>query len=185
MKSLKNFSIFILLAYCSFSFLSCEKKEQPIKFRVDQFKQTAVSTGLVMALSVQQEAEIGGSTWKPLYHKIAGFNYEPGYVYDILVAETKIQNPPQGGSAFGYRLLQVLSRTPVNGPFSLNLKINNSKFVKGDATIGFDLLTEARIDCSNLCTQFDQAINSNSANVIGKFTLNPDGSIKLVSFTVN
>lgn len=176
---------FLILSCSFFLFTSCEKREQSIKLRINQFKQTAVDSGPKLALSVQKEANIGSNSWEPLYCKIAGFDYEPGFIYDLLVTDAKILNPAPGENASGYRLLQVVSKTPTNKPFDLNLKIVKNVFVNGNQQAGFNLLAETPIDCNNLCNELAQALNNDPDSMIGKFILNPDGSIKLLALTVN
>ena len=177
---------FLLIASLSFTILtSCEKSEQQVKFRVNQFKQTAVALGPIMTLSIQQGEQIGSNNWTPLYDQIVGFSYEPGYIYEILVTETKIQNPPANGSSKGYILKQILSKTKVSTSerFSLNLKLDDTVFVTSNINNGYNILEQVDIDCANLCTEFDAAIHSNKKNVKGKFLLNENGSIKLVELS--
>ncbi|MDQ7948024.1 MAG: DUF4377 domain-containing protein [Pedobacter sp.] len=168
-----------------FLFSSCEKKEHAIRFRINQFKQPATTPERVMALSVQEGSAIGSNEWRPLHNTIAGLNYEPGYIYEVLVSETEIMNPPPGTSHVGYRLLEVLSKTPVNQPFEIKLKVDNKIFVDGNSSMGFNLLNEAHIDCGSLCDDLSQAVSTDPASIVGKFTLNADGSIKLIELKVN
>ena len=162
--------------------LSCEKIEEPIKFRVNQFKQTAIDVAPVMTLSIQQGSQIGTNTWTPLYDEIVGFVYEPGYIYELLVTETDILNPPADGSSKAYRLKQILSKTKVanDSSFTLNLKQNETVFVKGDSNSGYNILEQVNIDCGNLCNEFNSALQSNAVNIRGSFILNENGTIKLI-----
>ena len=182
-KTSISYTFFALLIFL----LSCEKTEQPITFRVNQFKQTAIGVGPLMTLSIQQGNQIGTENWTPLYSQIVGFNYEPGYIYDLLVTETEILNPPADGSNKGYYLKQVLAKTKVNNDdqFSLTLKVDETVFVKGDANNGYNILEQVEIDCGNLCSEFYTAMQSNAENITGKFVLNENGSIKLVELDVD
>ncbi len=47
------------------------------------------------------------------YSGIAGFAYEPGYEYELLVQESPVANPPAGGSSIQWTLVEVVSKTPV------------------------------------------------------------------------
>lgn len=185
LKIIKTLKIlFVTLTIGTISF-SCEKIEEPIKFRVNQFKQTAVGVAPVMTLSVQQGSQIGTTSWTPLYNDILGFVYEPGYIYELLVTETDILNPPADGSSKAYRLKQILSKTKVstNDQFTLNLKLNETVFVKGNVASGYNILEEVDIDCGTLCNEFNLALQSNAANIRGNFILNENGSIKLIGLT--
>jgi hypothetical protein len=55
-----------------------------------------------------REAE--AEPYRNLYSGIAGFQYEPSYVYELRVEVTTIPNPPADGSAVRYRLLEVISK---------------------------------------------------------------------------
>ena len=50
------------------------------------------------------------------YDSIEGFKYEEGYVYRIRMerydAWPGLEEPPQDASAYGYRLVEVVSQTP-------------------------------------------------------------------------
>ena len=177
---------FLFIALLSITVLSsCEKSEKQLRFRINQFKQTALAVGPVMTLSIQQGDQIGSNNWSPLYDQIVGFDYEPGYIYEILVTETKIENPVADGSSKGYILKQILSKTKVatSDQFSLNLKLDKTVFVKGDIIKGYNILDQVEIDCGNLCVEFDAALQSNSKNLNGKFILNENGTIKLVELS--
>ncbi|WP_316765535.1 DUF4377 domain-containing protein [Pedobacter frigiditerrae] len=184
-KTISNARNLILLSLITLSsfFLSCEKTENQIKIRINQFKQTAVAPyGPVITLSAQQGNEIGSANWSAFYDQIVGFDYEAGYVYDILVVETEILNPPADGNSKAYQLKQILSKTKVDESVTFNLTLKNDliNYVKGDAVSGYTLLDEADIDCGTLCTEFANALQSNSKLINGKFCLNSNGSIKLV-----
>ncbi|GGX20034.1 DUF4377 domain-containing protein [Aquimarina muelleri] len=48
--------------------------------------------------------------WLFFYDTIEGFKYEEGYIYEIEVAITKIENPPADGSSLQYTLVKILSK---------------------------------------------------------------------------
>ena len=174
---------FLSLFLCSIFINSCEKSENQFKIRINQFKQTAVAEyGPIVTLSAQEGNEIGSANWSPLYNQIIGFDYEIGYVYDLLVAETEILNPNENSGAKAYQLRQVISKTKVdeNITFNLTLKQELINFVKGDATSGYKLLNETNIDCGTLCSEFETALHSNPKKLSGKFVIHSNGSIKLV-----
>ena len=47
------------------------------------------------------------------YSDIQGFDYEPGYDYELLVQKIPAENPPADASAIEWRLIEVVSKTPV------------------------------------------------------------------------
>lgn len=182
MKNLSSCTLraFYALILCLF-INACEKVEQPIRLNINQFKQTGyTSNGPSLVLSAQMGSSIGSDTWNPLYEQIVGFNYEPGYVYELLVTETEITYPQGSGKA--YQLKEIISKRKVNQsiPFTLDLKLPNVNYIKGDVNNGFKILEEVTIDCDNLCNEMALALADDSKKLSGKFILNADGSIKLM-----
>ena len=49
------------------------------------------------------------------YNQIEGFDYIPGYEYELLVNVEEVANPPAGGSSLKYTLIEEVSATEV-GP---------------------------------------------------------------------
>ena len=47
--------------------------------------------------SCLQVRESSDAAWTLLYEEIAGFEYEPGYLYEIRVKEEAVVNPPADG----------------------------------------------------------------------------------------
>lgn len=56
------------------------------------------------------------------YSQIDGFTFEPGYEYELLVEITPIADPPADGSSLSYRLVEVVSQTPVEGATTSELE---------------------------------------------------------------
>ncbi len=52
--------------------------------------------------------------WELFYDSIQGFEYEEGFLYDLLIEEQTVENPPAGGSSIKWVLVEVLDTTPVN-----------------------------------------------------------------------
>ena len=46
------------------------------------------------------------------YGPITGFNFEPGYRYELLVMVNKVESPPQDVSDLAYELIKVIGKTP-------------------------------------------------------------------------
>jgi hypothetical protein len=47
-----------------------------------------------------------------LYSDIRGFDYEPGYNYELRVLKTPVPNPPADASSINWTLVEVVSKTP-------------------------------------------------------------------------
>ena len=66
-------------------------------------------------LLVQEGEKIGREDWEYFYYEdsIEGFDYEPGYMYDLMVRKIQVKDPPQDGSSFRYKLIKVISKEGV------------------------------------------------------------------------
>ncbi len=51
--------------------------------------------------------------WTLFYGQIVGFEYEPGYEYELRVSETEIENPPADASSLEVTLIEVVGKTAV------------------------------------------------------------------------
>ncbi|WP_131539578.1 DUF4377 domain-containing protein [Pedobacter nototheniae] len=167
--------------------LSCKKDEkiESKAIRVNFFQQTTVGVvgGPYLTLSTQEGKMIGTSSWDTFSYNIEGFNYEPGYIYDLNITSYEVKNPPEDGSRIAYKLDKIISKTkaPIDATFNLDLKAYNYLFVSGSANIGFKVLNRLNIDCGTLCKDLELAISSGTEKLTGKFSLNSDGSLKLIS----
>jgi len=52
--------------------------------------------------------------WQLFYDQIQGFEWEPGYVFEIQVKVTEMPNPASDSSSLSYELVEVLSKTPAD-----------------------------------------------------------------------
>jgi heat shock protein HslJ len=50
--------------------------------------------------------------WKLFYESIEGFDFQPGFQYQLKVAIEKIENPPADKSSENWKLVEVISQTP-------------------------------------------------------------------------
>ncbi|MEV0332784.1 DUF4377 domain-containing protein [Nocardia sp. NPDC050717] len=50
--------------------------------------------------------------WQLFYDSITGFTYEPGYLYELTVRVTPVENPPADHSSQRYDLVTVDAKTP-------------------------------------------------------------------------
>jgi len=60
-----------------------------------------------------QVRESSGAAWTLLYEEIVGFDYQPGYLYEIRIKEEAVANPPADGSAIRRSLVEILTKTSV------------------------------------------------------------------------
>lgn len=50
--------------------------------------------------------------WQLFYDEIIGFDFEPGFDYELSVEVTEVADPPADASSLRYELLDVLAKTP-------------------------------------------------------------------------
>ena len=60
-----------------------------------------------------QVKESQDGEWTLFYDQIVGFEYEPGFEYELLVTEAEIENPPADSSSIEVTLVEVVSKTAV------------------------------------------------------------------------
>jgi heat shock protein HslJ len=58
-----------------------------------------------------QYKEEPDSEWQLYYFGIDGFDYEEGYVYELRVAESVVENPPAGGSSVQLSLVEMVDKS--------------------------------------------------------------------------
>lgn len=113
MKYFLSFILGILLIACS----SASREESLIEMRVNSRTGNCVSEMVGECLLVQEGEQIGTSKWSFFYFKdsIIGFEYEPGYVYNLIVKKTASPNPMADGSAWIYELVRIKSKEKMYG----------------------------------------------------------------------
>ena len=63
-----------------------------------------------------QARESRGEPWQNFFDAIEGFDYEPGFEYELVVERHTVENPPADGSSLRYVLVRIVSKTPVGSP---------------------------------------------------------------------
>src|SRR5690606_4352006 len=163
--------------------LSCSNDDsdqpQAIDMRINHYQNTGIGEGLFLTLLVQENNNIGSDSWTKFYNSIEGFNYQPGFIYDVKVLVEPVNNPPADGSSLKYTLLEIKTTQEVDNetPFNIDLKINGQSFIT--ATSGYKLLDQIEIDCNNLCNELDTKLQ-NQDFVIGTFKRRQSNEIQLI-----
>ncbi len=181
----------LLIILASLLFISCNEDDETtsVTLRVDHYKQTAVGVDKTLVLLVQENKKVGTDDWNFLYSDIQGFEYEMGYVYDLIVIKHIVRNPPADGSSVQYSLKEINSKVKVGEStlFEIELKseskISPSSFVSGDLETGYSLLGEIPINCDTLCNELAEALDNNS-EVTGQFVHQASDSIKLINLLI-
>lgn len=50
--------------------------------------------------------------WRNFFGSILGFEFEPGFFYELRVERHRVDNPPADGSSFRYVLRRLVSKIP-------------------------------------------------------------------------
>lgn len=111
MNQLKNFT-FILLLTSSF-FYACQKEAIEEGERLWINKERVTCQGFIEQTCYEiQRGDVLGTNWEFFYDSIEGFDtqYETGFIYQIEVEVTEIENPPQDASSLKYKLIKVISK---------------------------------------------------------------------------
>jgi hypothetical protein len=85
-----------------------ELSEGSVRYFVGPRRVECTGEGIRKCLLVKQEPE---AEWRRFYDSIEGFEYQEGYLYEILVDATPVENPPADGSSMAYRLVRIVSKT--------------------------------------------------------------------------
>lgn len=120
-----------------------------------------------------QYKENADDDWLLLYSPIVGFDYQPGYNYELLVMETPVENPPAGGSSVELSLLWVVSQDEAPpdliGSIWRLVSLNGEPIVEGsDVVLG---ISEGRVGgfagCNTYFGAFSASGNQVSLSTIG------------------
>ncbi|HEY9168134.1 MAG TPA: DUF4377 domain-containing protein [Lutibacter sp.] len=153
--------------------------------RVNHFQQTATGEGQTLVYLVQEGSDIGTEKWNNFYSNIEGFEYELGYVYDLIVEKQAIKNPPADGSSINYGLIEIISKEKIEDNVSFEVILKSTKrsdppsFVTGNKVSGFKILNTIEIDCSDLCDQMVQMLETEN-ELLGLFKHTETDAIKLI-----
>ncbi len=117
MKIYLHFLVLIL------SVLSCEKEGADIEtWWINSAKKDCVGVGPMSCLQIQKGDAIAPTQWRFFYDQIEGFDYEPGFIYQVQVKIIKKSEPiPADASSLKYELVKIVSKE-----MDENLKLTNS-----------------------------------------------------------
>lgn len=176
--------LLVLLLACS-SGCSGDDDIQPqiIDMRINHYQGTGIGEGPVLTFLIQEGEDIGTDDWENFYSQVEGFDYEPGYIYDLSVIRPRIDNPPADGSSLKYKLNEIVSREKIDGDaqFEIYLKLNGQSFITGNSRTDYQILNQTEIDCNELCEELKENIESQSF-LIGRFKHKENNEIQLVGF---
>jgi hypothetical protein len=182
---MKNVWIAALLLFA----VSCgDDKPNEIRLRINHYLEPGIAEGTFLFMLTQEDASIGTDKWNYL-STIEGFQYEKGYIYDLVVSKENVKNPPVDASSIRYKLMKVIAKKKVPDEVTFQVRLSRvysanayESFVTGSATAGFKLLNEIEIRCENLCDDLSGNLN-NHQPMIGIFK-HDGASIKLAELMI-
>lgn len=79
---------------------------------INSAKVDCVGVGPMSCMQIQKSDQIEEGNWTLFYDQIEGFEYEPGFIYELEVEVSKKSAPvPADASSLSYKLVQVVSKT--------------------------------------------------------------------------
>lgn len=104
--------IYLYFLVVILSVLSCEKDENKNEtWWINSARKDCVGVGPMSCLQIQKGEDFDASNWQLFYDLIEGFEYEPGYIYQIKVNVTKKAEPiPADASSLKYELVKIVSK---------------------------------------------------------------------------
>lgn len=145
MKTMKLFfSTLLVVVISAFGMVSCSDDDEPkdtvkevtilvsentdIMYPMfDNNKQNPMECMLIMENGID-------NTWRKMsFSEIDGFTYEKGHSYKLRVMKTTLADPPADGSAWRYKLLEILEDKEIIGP---ELPVEDT--VKSEADIVYE-----------------------------------------------
>lgn len=150
-----------------FTLFSCTNTaKNEFTYWVNSYKVSCEGVGKMTCLLIQKSETPEPGKWVNFYSAIEGFNYEPGYIYQLKVKEEALENIPADAPAKKYTLVKEISKTH-DSKININdiwlvTAINHEEIVTGqehrkDAVIEINL-SEIRISGTDGCNRFNGSI---------------------------
>lgn len=106
----------LLFTLSTILFMSCSTSHKTIYIAPEKRPCTGVGKMDCMLIKTDK----GQENWQFFYNQIEGFDYEEGYEYELLIKETKIDNPPADASSIKYTLVKVVMKRKQNKSYNHN-----------------------------------------------------------------
>lgn len=168
--------------------LSCSQDdncslESTINLRINHYQNTGIGIAETLTYMAQQDTELFSGNWLKFYNDIEGFEYEPGFVYNLSVDIVEVQNPGIDESSLRYILNEIISKKEVDEDvlFEIDLKINGQNFVSSSTENStYEILDQITFDCSENCDELMNALTLQDF-VTGIFNRTTEGSMQLIA----
>ncbi len=167
---LKNSCLFLIFIIITSSCRSLKQNETI--YWVNSSKVDCAGVGKMSSLQVQKTDDLNiNADWELFYSQIEGFEFEPGFIYKLKVAETPIENPHADASSIKYTLVNMLEKK-----IDTRLAIQDIWFLES--------INEVQIDKNNIKNIPQIELNISQMKVFGSNGCNNiSGAIQKVSDT--
>ena len=180
-------TILFLLIGTILGAVACERQdlENSETWWINSAKINCVGVGPMSCLQIQKGTEIEPGAWEFFYSSIKGFEYEPGYIYQIKVKVTDREGPvPADASSKIYELVEVMSKEQDPALRITNIwkilsvgKIQNPTGFKSKEALTFEFDASKRTYVGNMgCNSVRGEIKENNGE---KLLLGPGASTKM------
>lgn len=115
--------------------------------------------------------ESATADWELFYEPIEDFEFEWGYVYELTVEETTIEDPPEEGPSKEYRLLDVVSKTKVIPATYFDLSVSRAPNLISKVTDGtYRIYDEVDFNCNTEACATVDSLQQQDMAVLFQFT---------------
>lgn len=107
--------VVLILSACSVEsdLPEAEPTPEEVSMTVNPFFHLCQGVGPMLCMQVKVGAD---AEWTLFYDKIEGFDFEPGYQYDLLVRKEAVENAPADASSIRWTLIEQVNKSPVEMP---------------------------------------------------------------------
>jgi len=112
----------IFPAFLVLILFSCQSKESDVHtYWINSYTVPCEGPGLMQCLQFQKAEEMLYGEWQNMAAKIEGFEFEPGYIYELKVRELPLANTAADASNMKYELVEIIEKMddPILGINSL------------------------------------------------------------------
>ncbi|WP_162558636.1 DUF4377 domain-containing protein [Robertkochia solimangrovi] len=151
--------------------------------QINHYLGTGMAVSPTLTYLVKEGTMSEDAKWMHFYSGIKGFDYEPGYIYKLLVDVKQIPDPPADGSSKKYTLKKILEKEKIaaDTEFTVFLKLNGDSFITGDDPENYQLLKQVNVACGALCDELTTKLREENL-LIGVFKHGENNSIELLGF---
>ncbi|WP_108801616.1 DUF4377 domain-containing protein [Aquimarina sp. Aq107] len=151
-------------------------------WRINHYQNTVIFLDYTAAIQYQTDDSIGTEDYISLYGGINGFEFENGFIQDIIVKlkpnDLSIADIPP----YEITLIKVLAKTQISPDTTFKIRLTRNiipesfeNWVFVDEDNNYSIINSfIRIDCESLCNELSTKIN-NQEQLTGVFTHGTDG----------